>query len=159
MPIGNKKMKPIEIKIAGHIQKSSAEICAELLDTQRWSEFEGYSILPGIKNAHFEVRTPEIVGSRIKVQNTDGSAHVEEIMEWDVAHKIVLRFQEFDAPLKNLATHFIETWEFRKSSDGTDASRIMTLYPKGWLGWLMLMPISMLMKKAFEKNLRQTSNP
>lgn len=151
-------MKPIEIKIIGHIQKSSSEICAEILDTERWSEFEGYSILPGIKNAHFEVKTPGLVGSRIKVQNQDGSAHVEEIIEWDVATRIRLRFQEFSSPLQHLATHFIETWEFRKSPNGTEAARIMTLYPKGWLGWLMLIPISTLMKKAFEKNLRQTSH-
>lgn len=151
-------MKPIEIKITGQFQKSSAEICTEILDTERWSEFEGYSILPGIKSAHFEMKTPEFVGSRIIVQNTDGSSHVEEIIEWDTAHRIALRFQEFSAPLRNLATHFIETWEFRQLPAGTEASRMMTLYPKGLFGWLMLFPISKLMKKAFEKNLRQTSN-
>ena len=151
-------MKPIEIKIVGHVQKSPPEICMEILDTERWSGFEGYSILPGIKSAHFEVKTPEFVGSRIKVQNKDGSSHVEEIIEWDVNNKIALRFQEFNSPLQNLATHFIETWEFRKSTNGTEASRIMTMYPKGLFGWLMLIPISKLMKKAFEKNLRQTSN-
>jgi hypothetical protein len=150
-------MKPVEIKIVGRVQKSSSEICTEILDTERWSEFEGYSILPGIEKAHFEVKTPELVGSRIKVQNKDGSSHVEEIIEWDVDNRIVLRFQEFNSPLKNLATHFIETWEFRKSADGTEASRIMTMYPKGLPGWLMLIPISKLMKKAFEKNLQQTS--
>ena len=150
-------MKPIEIKIVGHVQKSSPEICTEILDTERWSEFEGYSILPGIKSAHFEVKTPEFVGSRIKVQNKDGSSHVEEIIEWDSANRIALRFQEFDSPLQNLATHFIETREFRKSPGKTEVSRIMTMYPKGFFGWLMLIPISKLMKKAFEKNLRQTN--
>jgi|GEM_PF-553295 hypothetical protein len=151
-------MKPIEIKIVGHIQKSSPEICREILDTERWSEFKGYLLLPGIKNARFESKTPELVGSRIKVQNNDGSSHIEEIIEWDVANRIALRFQEFNSPLQNLATHFIETWEFRKSPNGTEASRIMTMYPKGVFGWLMLIPISKLMKKAFEENLRQTNN-
>lgn len=151
-------MKTIEIKVVGHIQKSSPEICMQILDTDRWPEFEGYSILPGIKSAHFEVQTSEVVGSRIKVQNTDGSSHVEEIIEWDVANKIALRFQEFDSPLRNLASQFIETWEFRKSSDGTEATRTMTMYPKGVIGWLMLIPISRLMKRAFEKNLRQTGS-
>jgi hypothetical protein len=151
-------MKPVEIKIVGHIRKSSSEICKEILDTERWSEFKGYSILPGIKSAQFEVKTPEITGSRIKVQNTDGSSHIEEIIEWNVTNKIALKFQEFNSPLKNLATHFIETWEFSESSNETEASRIMTMYPKGLLGWLMLIPISKLMKMAFEENLRQTNN-
>lgn len=151
-------MKPIEIKVVGHIQKSSPEICTEILDTERWSEFEGYFILPGIKQAHFEVKPPEIVGSRIRVQNKDGSSHVEEIIEWDVDNRIALRFQEFKSPLKNLATHFIETWEFHKSADGTEVSRIMTMYPQGLFGWLLLIPISKLMQKAFEVNLRQMSH-
>jgi hypothetical protein len=150
-------MKPIEIKIIGHTPKPSQEICLELLNTENWPEFEGYSILPGIEHAHFETKTPGWVGSRIKVQNKDGSSHVEEITEWDVVNKVALRFQEFNSPLQHFATHFIETWEFSKSANGTDVSRTMTMYPKGMLGWLMLVPISRLMKKAFEKNLIQMS--
>jgi len=130
----------------------------QILDTQRWSEFEGYSILPGIEHAYFETKTPECVGSRIKVQNKDGSSHVEEIVEWNVDDRIALRFQEFDSPLQYLATHFVEAWEFRTSANGTEVSRKMTMYPKGALGWLMLVPISKLMKKAFEKSLVQTSH-
>jgi hypothetical protein len=148
-------MKPIEIKIIGHTQQSSQEICIEFLDTEHWSKFEGYSILPGIESARFETKTPGLVGSRIKVQNKDGSSHVEEIIEWDVVNKVTLRFQEFSPPLQHLATHFIETWEFRKSADGTEMSRSMRMFPKGIFGWLMLVPISQLMKKAFEKNALQ----
>jgi hypothetical protein len=148
-------MKPIAIKIVGHNKKSPQEICTEFLDTERWPEFQGYSILPGIKQAHFETKTPGMVGSRIKVQNTDGSSHVEEIIEWDVDNRMALKFQEFTPPLQHLATHFVEAWEFKKSANGTDVSRSMTMYPKGLLGWLMLLPISRLMKKAFEKNASQ----
>jgi hypothetical protein len=152
------KLKPIRIKIVGYTQKPSQEICSAFLDTDRWPEFKGYSILPGIKNAHFEIRTPTVVGSRIKVQNTDGSSHVEEIIEWDVINKVTLRFQEFDSPLKHFATHFIEEWSFGKSTHGTEVSRAMTMYPKGIYGWVMLVPISQLMKKAFEKNSIQLSD-
>lgn len=130
----------------------------EFLNIERWSEFKGYSILPGIKSARFETQKPEWKGSRIRVQNTDGSSHVEEIIEWDVEHKIALKFQEFDSPLRTLATHFIETWTFRKSANGTNISRSMIMYPKNWIGWLMLLPISRLMKKAFEKHYAQTSS-
>ncbi len=151
-------MKPIEIKIIGHTRRSPLEICSVFLDTDRWPEFTGYSILPGIKHARFEVKTPEIIGSRIKVQNTDGTSHVEEIIEWDVTSRMSMRFQEFDSPLKNLATHFIETWSFETSSEGTDITRSMTMYPKGVVGWLFLKPISGLMKKAFEKNSSQLSD-
>jgi hypothetical protein len=151
-------MKPIEVKIAGLVYKSPQEICSEILDTRRWSEFKGYSILPGIEQALFETKTPEVIGSRIKVRNTDGSSHVEEIIEWDVHNRIALKFQEFDSPVRNLATHFIEVWEFRTVADGTEVTRSMTMYPKGVAGGIMLIPISRLMKKAFEKHLSQMSS-
>ena len=153
-----KPMKPIEVKITGQVHKSSQEICTETLDTDRWSEFKGYAILPGIKEAHFESKTPEFIGSRIRVHNMDGSSHVEEIIQWDVDNGMALRFQEFSSPLlQRFASHFIETWEFRKSSGGTEVTRKMTMYPKGWSGWLILLPVSQLMKKAFEKNLAELS--
>jgi hypothetical protein len=150
-------MKPISIQIQRTNKRSSEEICSAFLDTERWSEFEGYSILPGIEHAQFEVRTPEYVGSRIKVQNKDGSGHVEEIMEWDTTRKVVLKFQDFTPPLKHLATHFIETWEFQKTAAGTLTIRRMDMFPIGFMGWLTLLPISRLMKKAFEKNAEQSA--
>lgn len=151
-------MKPVTIKITSIIPMTSPEICKEIINTERWSEFKGYSILPGIKSARFEVKPPGLIGSRIAVQNNDGSSHVEEIIEWDTINRVSLRFQEFDSALQNLATHFVETWEFRNVPGGTETSRIMTMYPKGGLGWLILLPISRLMKRAFEENLRQINN-
>ncbi len=148
-------MKPIEIKVEGFIRKSSHEICAEFLRTERWQEFQGFSILPGIKSASFHTQTPNLVGSRIQVENTDGSAHIEEIVEWDTDRRIAMRFQEFTPPLQYLASHFLEEWEFSNSTDGTAVSRKMSIYPKGVLGWTMLLPISGLMKKAFQMNLAQ----
>lgn len=148
-------MNPIEVGTTALIQKSPQEICAELLDTERWPEFEGFAFLPGIERARFETRTPDLIGSRIRVHNKDGSSHVEEIVEWDVANRVALRFQEFSPPLQHFASHFIETWTFRASSEGTEASRTMAMYPKNFLGWLVLFPISKLMKMAFEKNVER----
>lgn len=150
-------MKAIEVTVAGFTRKSSQEICAEFLDTSRWPEFKGYAFLPGIEQAHFETKTPDVIGSRIKVKNTDGSSHVEEIIAWDVLNRIAVKFQEFDSPLRNLATHFIEVWEFRDATGGTAITRSMLLYPKGIASRLMLIPISRLMKKAFAAQMNQTS--
>ncbi len=145
-------MKPIEIKISGDIQKSPQEICSAILDTNRWTEFTGYSILPGIESAHFETKTQGIVGSRISVKNKDGSSHIEEIIEWDAPHQVAMKFQDFNGVVKNLASHFIETWSFQPSDNGTRATRMMAFYPKGIWAWLVLFPISRLMKTAFEQD-------
>lgn len=149
-------MKPIEIKITAHSPRSPQELFDDFLDVSRWSEFKGYFILPGIEKAEFEFKTPDLIGSRVRVHNTDGSTHVEEIIEWDAQNRIAVKFQAFEPPVKHLATHFIETWEFRCSADGTQVTRSMRMYPKGWAGWFMLVPISRLMKKAFEKQLSQS---
>jgi hypothetical protein len=149
-------MQPIEIKIQGIIPKTSAEICSLFQETERWSEFKGYSILPGVKSASFITRTPEMVGSLIQVQNTDGTSHIEEIIEWDVQRRVALRMQGFGTPLKHIATHFIETWEFSPAPGGTHVTRAMRFYPSGLLGWLALLPISYLMKKAFAVSLAET---
>jgi hypothetical protein len=150
-------MKPIEIRIVVRTQMASQAICAQILDTERWPEFKGYAFLPGIASARFETRTPAVIGSRIRVRNTDGSSHIEEVVEWDTASRIALRFQDFDSPLRHFATHFLEAWEFRATADGAEVTRTMTLYPKNALGRLMLVPISKLMKKALEKHLAETT--
>ena len=149
-------MKPIEVKIVGYSNQTSQEACSALLDMERWPEFEGYSILPGIESAKIEKQMPGMVGTRIRVKNLDGSSHVEEIVEWDDTSQVALRFQEFDSPLKTLASHFVERWQFRNSERGLEITRTINMYPMNIFAWVMLMPISVLMKKALEKNLAAT---
>jgi len=151
-------LNPIELTTNGFVNRTPNDICSILLDTNRWSEFEGYSILPGIEKAEFEKRTAEVVGSRIKVRNNDGSSHIEEIVEWDVNKKVVFKFQDFNSILKYFATHFIEEWNFVTKDEGTEIERNMKMYPKHVVGWLILKPVSKLMKKALEKNLMQFSS-
>jgi len=150
-------MNPIKIEVDSFVNLSPMDICSIILNTNEWNKFEGYSILPGIEKAEFEKRTDSIVGSRIKVTNRDGSTHIEEIIEWDENRKVAFKFQEFDSPLKNFASHFIEEWYFTVSGAGTTISRIMIMYPKNLYGSILLKPISLLMKKALKKNLAQLS--
>ena len=145
-------MRPIEIRVTGRTTRSSAEICEEFLDLDRWPAFQGYLLIPGIVSAHFEKQTPAVVGSKIRVHNKDGSSHVEEIIEWDTTSRVAFRFQEFGKPLRFMASHFIETWTFSASAGGTQVIRQMAMYPTGILGRTLLLPISKMMKKAFEEN-------
>jgi hypothetical protein len=95
------------------------EIAQQILDVAMWPGFGGYGPVPGVKNAEFEMRLPSIVGSRIRVTNSDGSSHVEEIVEWQVDRRIRLQMKEFSAPLSRLATMFEETWEFQRTGSRT----------------------------------------
>lgn len=144
-------MKPIVIAVEGVGSMSSEEVCASILDLDRWREFEGHGFLPGIERAVFEVRTPEVVGTRIRVFSKDGSEHVEEIVEWDTQRRIAMKFQDFQSPVRRLATGFLESWTFSPGTEGLRMRREMAMYPKGIFGWLMLRMISRMMRQAFLK--------
>src|SRR5476651_296849 len=99
-------MRPISFSCAETLDISSHEIAEQILDLANWPDFKGYGFLPGIKVAEFEVKTPEIVGSRFRVTSTDGSSHVEEIVEWHPDCRLRLQFKEFSPPLARLAIGF-----------------------------------------------------
>lgn len=148
-------MKPIQFTCQTVISQPAEEIAAQILDLDRWPEFPGYGPLPGIRQAEFEVRTPEIVGTRIRVTNRDGSTHVEEIVEWDPQRVVRLRMGDFSPPVSRLATHFDETWHFVQRGRETGVTRAFALHPKSWAASIALWFIARLLKKAVERHLVQ----
>ena len=82
-------MKPIAFNCTETIPLPPEDIAAQILDVAKWPDFRGYGPIPGIKSAEFETRTPNVVGSRIRVLNLYGSTHVEEIVEWQPSRLLV----------------------------------------------------------------------
>lgn len=146
-------MNPITFSCQETLPFSPEAVVAQILDLSNWPKFTGYGPLPGIRVAEFEVRTPQIVGTRVRVTNTDGSKHVEEIVQYQENRKLVLHMKEFSAPLSRLATGIIETWEFEKAGDGTHVSRSFAMHAKSWWAKPMLWMISRMLKKAIARNL------
>jgi hypothetical protein len=89
-------MKPITFACHETLPLASEKIAEQILDVAKWPDFRGYGPIPGIKSAEFETRTPNVVGSRIRVTNLDGSSHVEEIVEWQPERR--LQLQMGDSP-------------------------------------------------------------
>ena len=148
-------MKPITFTCEETHALAPEDIARQILDLTKWPDFHGYGPIPGIKVAEFDVRTPEIVGSRIRVTNTDGSNHVEEIVEWQPGHRVQLEMKEFSAPLSRLATRIEETWEFKRVGNETKVTRSFQMHAKSALARPMLWVISILLKKAIVRHLRQ----
>ena len=148
-------MKPITLTCKEILSLAPEEIARQILDLTKWPEFHGYGPIPGIKVAEFEVQTPGIVGSRIRVTNGDGSSHVEEIMEWEPDHRLRLEMKEFSAPLSRLATRFEETWELKRTGNGTHVTRSFRLHAKSFLARLLLWMISFFLKRAIARHLRE----
>ena len=147
--------RPIEFQRRMTIPRSAAEICAEIADVTRWSEFSGYGVLPGIEEAEYEIRTDDMVGSRIRVRNTDGSGHVEEIISWAAGEQITLKLHEFTPPLRRIAKYFTEEWRFRAEGSATEVTRHFKLYPSRSATRPILWLISLLFRRAIARHLAE----
>lgn len=148
-------MKPITFSCTETLALAPEDIAGQILDLAKWSDFKGYGVLPGIKTAEFEVRTPGVIGTRIRVTNTDGSSHIEEIVEWQPDCRLRLHMKDFSPPLSRLATGFMETWEFERINNGTRVVRSFEMHSKSFITRTVLWLISFLLKRAIVRHLRQ----
>ena len=152
-------MKPITFSCHETVALAPEDIARQILDVTKWPNFKGFGPIPGIKVAEFEVRTPDIVGTRIRVTNTDGSKHVEEIVEWQPHHQLRLHMKDFSAPLSRLATGIEETWEFERVGDETKVTRSFQMHAKSALTRPVLWMMSFLLKQAIARHLREIRRP
>jgi hypothetical protein len=148
-------MKPISFSCEEPLPLTPEEMARQILDLTKWPNFHGYGLIPGIKVAEFVVQTPGIVGSRIRVTNLDGSKHVEEIVEWQPDQRLRLHMREFSPPLSRLATSIEETWVFERYGNETKVTRSFQIHAKYALARPFLWLISILVKKAIARHLRE----
>jgi hypothetical protein len=148
-------MQPVHFACRANLPLAPTEIAGQILDLARWPEFRGYGPLPGIQSATFDVWTDAVVGTRIRVVNTDGSTHVEEIVEWQPDRRLRLMMHEFSPPVSRLATRFEETWEFASGAGGTQVVRSFDLHPQSAFTRPVLWLISLLLRRAIDRHLRQ----
>jgi hypothetical protein len=148
-------MKPISFSCQETLPLAPEDIAHQILDLANWTDFHGYGPVPGTKVAEFEIQTPYVVGSRIRVTNRDGSRHVEEVVEWRPDHRLRLHMKEFSAPLSRLAAGFEETWEFERAEGETRVTRSFQLHAKSALARLLLRMIAFFLKRAIAQHLRQ----
>ncbi len=148
-------MKPITFACLETLSLTPDQIVAQVLDLTKWPGFHGYGPIPGIKSAEFDARTPNIVGSRIRVTNLDGSSHVEEIVEWQPHRQIQLSMSDFSPPLSRLATRFVETWEFERIGNETRIIRSFEMNAKSTLTKPVLWLISFFLKRAIGRHLTE----
>jgi hypothetical protein len=148
-------MNPITFACEETLRLAPEEIARQILDLAKWSDFHGYGPIPGIKVAVFDLQTPGVVGSRVRVTSRDGSSHIEEMVEWQPDHRLRLHMKEFSPPLSRLATGFEETWEFERTDRGTRVTRSFRLFAKSFLTRPLLRLLSFFLKRAIARHLRE----
>jgi len=148
--MAGRPQRPVRFELRAILPQSPHEIAGAILDLDQWPSFKGWGPLPGIRAAVFEHRTDNIVGTRIRVTNTDGSTHTETLTAWDPPRALSLRLDTFSRPLSRLATHFDETWRFEPPEDTAPAHALRTfhLHPRSRLTRPLLVPIAAMLKRA-----------
>lgn len=146
-------MRPIRFACSQLIAQSAPAICAAIADVARWREFKGYGLLPGIADATYEQRTETMIGSRVRVRNSDGSGHVEEFYAWEPTKQVAMKFDRFTPPLCHLATHFTEEWLFETRTNATLVTRKFQLFPKHAVARPLLWLIALVFRQAIARHL------
>ncbi len=146
-------MKPIVFEHRRFFGRTAGQIAAEIADMSRWPAFDGYGPLPGIASAAYEGSPGPTAGARIRVQNRDGSSHVETMEVWEPPERIVLRLHEFGPPLSRLASHFLEEWRLTAAEGGTEVARQFQFYPRWPLARPAVWLIARLMSRAIDRHM------
>jgi hypothetical protein len=104
-----------------------------------------------------------ILGSVILVQNSDGSSHQEEIIEWEQVSpnhfRFLIRLNRFTGLIRLLSPEFIESWEIKEDRNhrGASITRSFQLIGFGFVSRFVLrFVISPLFKRAIQSHLEQT---
>lgn len=151
-------MRPITFACRKTLPLEPEAIANQILDLAKWPDFRGYGPIPGIKSAEFQSRTANVVGSRIRVMNRDGSTHIEEIVVWQPENRLQLLMKDFSLPLSLLATSFVETWNFQRVNDKTMVLRSFEMNARSRAVWPILWLISFVLKRAIDRHLRELNH-
>ena len=145
---------PISFYCEAELKVSGQTIFDGIRDVQQWTSFSGYGFLPGIKQARYHELLEGMVGSIIHVENTDGSTHQERIVKWVPGQSIEMELGQFSKPLANIASHFIERWEFFEQQGKPFVRRYFDLYPKTLVTKPFLWFIALMMRRAIQRHIQ-----
>lgn len=153
------KIRPVTFSCEATVELLPEEIVSQILEPANWKTFTGYGLIPGIRSATFEIRTPELIGTRVRVVNTDRSCHVEELVAYQPGQSLVWEMKEFSPPLSYLATKLLERWVFHSRQRSTHVVRSFELIPRSWLAKPVLWLISWFLCSAVRRHLHTMHHP
>lgn len=101
-----------------------------IVDLTKWSAFQGWGPLPGIREATLPEGEQVGLGSRIRVLNTDGSVHHEVVRTFEPYERYSV-VMELSPPASYLMDRIEEDIELTETpTGGTRMTRVFTTFPR-----------------------------
>lgn len=148
----------IQFKVTAKTLLTPDEIVNGMFDVSNWTSFKGSGLVPEIKEVDIVAPNESIIGTIFKVKNSDGSQHEETIIDYDPSHSLVMKLHKFSSPFNKFASHFLEKWTFNRQNNWTHFERAFELYPKNFIGSILLRFIAYFFKKAVEDHTEIIAN-
>lgn len=133
-------------------------VWAFMLDTSKWTLFEGYGPIPGIVGATLDGEPA--VGKRFRVENTDGSVHHERITTFEPYTRYAVTM-EVAPPVSWVLAGVDETvWLEPTPAGGTRIRRRFDVRPAGFWAWPWTWVIArFLLPRAVERHNAASAAP
>lgn len=118
---------------------------AFITDLSRWDSFRGSGPLPGIVRASLD-GTSMGPGARVRVENTDGSVHHENFVDFVPGKGLQIRM-ELSPPASFVLAGIDEQVELSAEGEGCRIRRRFVLRPR----WFFLWPMAWVLCNVFLK--------
>jgi hypothetical protein len=111
-------------------RRSPAETFAYITTLANWSSFPGHGPLPAIIRATAD--EPLRLGTRVRVENSDGSVHHEIVITFEPDRRYSTRM-ELVPPASYLMKYIHEDVVLTATAAGTQVTRRFETVPRSWL--------------------------
>lgn len=121
-----------------------------IFDPREWQTFRGWAMIPAVREVTISEFREDRVGTIFSVENTDGSTHLEIVVNHTPEQLLDMRMEGFSRPLGWFADYFLESWRFERRGESTQMQRIFELHARNGPGKLLLYPIAFCLKRAIQ---------
>ena len=136
---------------------SPAEAFNHTNEAENLKSFVGYGPIPGIREARYLTPAPLAIGSRRSVLKTDGTTHIEEIIEFVPGRRHVTRIFGLSGFFGLIVRDLQDVWEFEPVSDHTTRVKRAFLVEPRTLAIPVALLLVPLMRRAVQRDLRNTA--
>lgn len=118
----------------------AAKLFGYITSEEGFASFRGWGPIPGIRAVDVD-GSLDAVGAALRVLNTDGSTHREEVREVTAPRRYAVRIHGLDSVFRHLVAYVDETWELEQRGEGTHVTRTFTFALRSVIALPVALPL------------------